>query len=81
MNGQSLTELDKVIPIPKSKLYNQEETRLIVRLIVSRVNRLTTEEIIRPVAIQNLIILRLATEKSLTIHQYRIRMEEEILEG
>ena len=76
-----LTELDKVIPIPKSKLYNQEETRLIVRLIASRVNRLTTEEIIRPVAIQNLIILRLATEKSLTIHQYRIRMEEEILEG
>lgn len=71
----------KVIPITKSNRYNQVETRLLAPWTVSRVNRLTTEEIIRPVAIQNLITLRLATEKSLTTHQFRIRMEEEILEG
>jgi len=76
-----LMERDKVIPKTK-RLYKQVETRLLAHWIASKVNRLTMEGIIRPEAIQNLIILRLATEKSLTIHQYyQVKMEEEILEG
>lgn len=83
--GRRLMGLGKVIPITKIRRYKQVGTRLLAPSIASTVSRLTMEEIIRPVAMQNLIILkllRLATEKSLTTHQCcQIKMEEGILEG